>query len=47
MMIQKGMMAKVDLVISLLLALALTFLFINGDHISPRERLYEEKRESN
>ena len=43
MMIQKGMMAKVDLVISLLLALALTFLFINGDHISPRERLYEEK----
>ncbi|CCF29821.1 hypothetical protein D0504_02070 [Weissella confusa] len=43
MILKKGMMARVDLVISLLLALALIVLFINGDHTSPRERIYEEK----
>lgn len=43
MIFKKEMMAKADLAIALLLALALIVLFINGDHTSPRERIYEEK----
>lgn len=43
MILKKRSMAKVDLAISLLLAVALIMLFINGDHISPRERIYEAK----
>lgn len=43
MILKKEMLTKMDLAISLLLALALIVLFINGDHTSPRERIYQEK----
>ncbi|MCS9992967.1 hypothetical protein EFL69_07730 [Weissella confusa] len=43
MILKKRIIAKADLTISLLLALALIALFINGDHISPKERVYEAK----
>ncbi len=39
MIFKKEMMAKADLAIALLLALALIVLFINGDHTSPRENI--------
>lgn len=40
---KKGMYLKVDLGIALLLMLSVVLLFVNGDHVSPRQRLYEEK----
>jgi hypothetical protein len=39
----KNVSQKVDVVLAIIMALSLVILFMNGNHISPRERRYEEK----